>query len=110
MLSAVKVQLIKVVDNIPGLRSRRNAMAEPDFIATDTFAHRYVDEKVLCDALIELKFKKEDIKIKATESRGFDVNLPRKLNEKERNAIYQKFVDAAHAKRNVPRGDDEEDE
>ena len=65
MLSSVKVQLVKIMDHIPGLRSRRNAMAEQsEFIAKDSFAHRYEDEKVLFDALVELGFKKEDIKIK----------------------------------------------
>ncbi|KAI0521588.1 hypothetical protein F5B22DRAFT_595579 [Xylaria bambusicola] len=83
MLSTVKEQLIKVVDLIPGLRSRRNAMAEtPPFKATDTFAHRYQDEEVLRKALVEIcGFTLAEIRIQITERNGFDVQLPRPLDE-----------------------------
>ncbi|KAK5626828.1 hypothetical protein RRF57_002543 [Xylaria bambusicola] len=101
MLSTVKEQLIKVVDHIPGLRSRRSPMAEtPPFKATDNFGHRYQDDKVLRKALIEIcGFKDAEIRIQVnhfaafseqgmyliivlivtqvTEQNGLDAQLPR---------------------------------
>ncbi len=64
MLSTVKEQFVKLADLIPGLRSRRNTMdAPPPFKATDNFEHRYENPKVLRQALIDMGFKDEEIKI-----------------------------------------------
>ncbi|RWA11457.1 hypothetical protein EKO27_g3650 [Xylaria grammica] len=86
-------------------------MAEPaKFTATDNFEHRYAEPIVLRKALIELGFKDEDIKIRATEAKGLDVQLPREVTKEQKQFIYQKFVDAKYAKRAPPQILDDEDE
>jgi hypothetical protein len=65
MLPTVKERFVQFVDLIPGLRSRKKAMAEPPkFTATDNFQHRYAKMEVLREALIALGFKDEEIRIK----------------------------------------------
>lgn len=99
MVSTVKERFAKVVTK---LRFRQNKMPETTpFEATDNFPHRYSDPKVLHEALVKMGFKDEVIRIQvcikarsgmgplscdvnlidrqATESRGLDVMLPRKL-------------------------------
>ncbi|KAI0542767.1 hypothetical protein GGR58DRAFT_170272 [Xylaria digitata] len=114
MSSTIKKKVTKVADLIPGLRPRQNTMPEQvqpvPFQATDWFHHRYLEPKVLREALISIGFKDNDIKIKATEASGLDVQLPRQLTSGEKNSIYQKLVDAKFAQRGVPLESDDEDE
>ncbi|RYC61451.1 hypothetical protein CHU98_g4762 [Xylaria longipes] len=108
MASPIKEQLLKLADHIPGLRLRRNAMAEvskPN--PTDNIAHRYEDPAVLRKALIEMGFKDEDIKIWATEAKGLDVQLPRELTSE---TISKKFEEAAYAKRAAPKKEEDGDD
>ncbi|KAI0805506.1 hypothetical protein GGR55DRAFT_655547 [Xylaria sp. FL0064] len=112
MFSTVKEQFIKVAEHIPGLHFHRHTMAEPaPFKATDNFNHRYADPEVLKRALIEIGFTEDEIKIKATEANGLDVELPRELTKEQKKNINQKFVDAKNASRAPPKTpDDDEDE
>ncbi|KAI1755862.1 hypothetical protein F4782DRAFT_372527 [Xylaria castorea] len=109
MAPAIKEQLFKLVDHIPGLRSRRNAMAEAsERKPTDNLKHRYADQAVLRKALIDMGIKDKDINIWATESTGLDVELPRQLTRQEKEAIYKKFEEAEYARRVPPEGDDDD--
>ncbi|KAI1744465.1 hypothetical protein F4680DRAFT_225739 [Xylaria scruposa] len=108
MASTIKETLSRMADHIPGFRSRRNEMGE-ELKPTDNLGHRYAEREVLREALKEMGFKDKEIRIWETESRGFDVNLPRELTNKEKETIFKKFEAAAYAKRAPPPGDDNDD-
>ncbi|KAI3327009.1 hypothetical protein HD806DRAFT_379832 [Xylariaceae sp. AK1471] len=109
MLSTVKERFIQVMDLIPGLLSRQNAMTEaPKFKATDSFEGRYVDKEVLRKALVGLGFKDTEIKIQATETKGLDVELPKEITKEQKASINKQFVDAKN--RPPPKEADDEDD
>ncbi|EXF75725.1 hypothetical protein CFIO01_05321 [Colletotrichum fioriniae PJ7] len=53
----------------------------PEFKATDVINHRYADASVLTRMLISFEIPKKQIKLQATEEKGFEMQLPRKLTD-----------------------------
>ncbi|KAH9906834.1 hypothetical protein F4778DRAFT_600300 [Xylariomycetidae sp. FL2044] len=106
----VKERLIQVVYLLPGLRSRQSKMPEKDkFTPTDNFDHRYANPKRLRQALINMGFKDKDIRIQATEKNGLEVQLPRQIDKKEKDAILEELVKLKDAERPVPKVEEEEE-
>ncbi|KAI1423759.1 hypothetical protein F5Y12DRAFT_514886 [Xylaria sp. FL1777] len=62
-----------------GRETNASSDAEPTFKVTDVIDHRYMKTDVLHSVLIGLKFKVEEIHMRATQSRGIELMLPREL-------------------------------
>ncbi|KAI1333034.1 hypothetical protein F5Y16DRAFT_393442 [Xylariaceae sp. FL0255] len=89
----IQAILTKFIDFIPGLRRSPDKMTTlPEFKATDNLSHRYSDQNVLREYLINvLKFNKDEIRIQATQELGLQVQLNRDLTNKERSDIFRHF-------------------
>ncbi|KAF6809280.1 hypothetical protein CMUS01_13719 [Colletotrichum musicola] len=73
--------LIRLAERIPGFK-RHHKMAETDgFHPNNTIIHRYADAKVLLAELLRFKFDKKQIVIRADNENGFQIQLPRQLND-----------------------------
>ncbi|KAK2050084.1 hypothetical protein LZ31DRAFT_548870 [Colletotrichum somersetense] len=90
--------VFKLVNRLP-IFKKRHEMAESEFQPNNVIYHRYARKEILQEKLLEMGFKKEDIKLKSTKEKGFEMQLPRKLEPGEKSSILKAFGDAEMKRR-----------
>jgi len=84
----------RLADWIPGFKSTRGTMAQP-FHVTAAIDHRYADDDILREILRSppINFMPKDIKIRSTKGNGYELDLPRKLQDVETDEVLRVLND-----------------